>query len=70
MATEANGMATLANVKSAIINPAINGSSMPHPVTMQAPVASQTRASGVPISQNVHQRAMWPVANLARNFMD
>src|ERR1700722_17601996 len=53
-----------------MIKPAINGCSMPHPVTMQAPLASQTRASGVPISQNVHQRAIWPVANFINNFID
>ena len=62
-------MAALANVKSAMMHPAINGSSTPHPRTMQAPVASQRRASGASISQNVRQRAIWPVANLVGNFI-
>jgi hypothetical protein len=36
---------------------------------MQPPLASQTSESGNPISQNTHQSAIWPVANLARNLM-
>ncbi len=36
---------------------------------MQPPLRSQTRASGVPINQNVHHRGIAPVANRARNFI-
>src|ERR1700728_2342787 len=63
-------MATLANANSTMTDPATNGSPMPQPVTMHAPLASQRMASGIPISQNVHHRAIWPVANRARNFID
>jgi hypothetical protein len=69
MATETSGIAALDNANSAIMNPAIHGSPTPNPSTMQAPVTSQTRASGVPISQNARQRAIFPVSNLARNFI-
>ena len=62
-------MAMLESVNSTMRNPAINGSWMPHPTTMQPPLTSQTSESGVPISQNTHQRAICPVANLARNLM-
>src|ERR1700733_2922056 len=63
-------MIALANAKSAIMLSGINGSPPPEPKTRQAPVTSQTRASGTPISQNVRQRAIWPVASRARKVMD
>src|SRR5579862_5093217 len=69
-ATATNGRAALDKVKSATINPAITGCSTPYPASMPSPLKSHTRASGVPISQNVRQSAISPVANLATNFMD
>ena len=69
MATDTNTMATLDTANNANKNTAIDGSSMPHPRIVHPPLTSQMSASGVPISQNVHHRATWPVASLARNFM-
>jgi hypothetical protein len=70
MATETNGIAALDIVNTAMINPATSGSSTPNPVIMQMPLKSQTRASGVPISQNVRQSGISPLSDLARNVID
>src|SRR5271155_2587215 len=69
MAAETKTIATHDNAKTTTKEPATNGFPTPHPASMHPPLKSQTRASGVPISQNAHQRAMSPAANLARNFM-
>ena len=61
MANETNGMAMLESANSASNNAPAVGSGMPHPTTVHAPLTYQRSASGIPMSQKVHQRATWPV---------
>ena len=69
MANETNGMAMLEIANSASNNVPAVGSEMPHPTTVHAPLTSQRTASGIPMSQKVHQSATWPVISFLRNVM-
>ena len=69
MANETNGMAVLESAKIASNRAPAVGSEMPQPTTVHTPLASQSSASGMPMSQKVHQRATWPVTSFLRNII-
>src|SRR5690242_21338082 len=62
-------MAMLKTANSTSNKPPIAGSWIPHPSSMHAPLISQRSASGIPISQKAHQRAIWPLMNFLRSVM-